>query len=98
MYPSHQKRKKIHPILAIALRHEQGENDPPYVVASGKGLIAEQMIEIARQEDIPVHKDETMAQMLGELELNQHIPKELFEGVAKVLAFIYNIDKKVEAR
>jgi len=97
MYPANQKKKKIHPLLAVALKHDRGEDAPPYVVASGQGLLAEQMLEIARAEDIPIHKDETMAQLLGELELNQHIPRELFDGVAKVLAFIYNIDKRVES-
>ncbi|MGL1934718.1 MAG: EscU/YscU/HrcU family type III secretion system export apparatus switch protein [Fibrobacterales bacterium] len=95
MYPQQQKRKKLPPFLAIALKHEQGEGAPPQVIASGKGLIAEQMVAIAKEEDIPIHKDDAMAEMLSELELDDYIPPELFEGVAKVLAFIYKIDRKV---
>lgn len=85
------KRKK-----AIALK--QAANDrPPIVLAKGTGKVAEQILEKAEENTIPVVSDSTLAELLGQLNLNDAIPEELYGAVAEVLAFIYQIDKKAGA-
>ena len=80
--------------LAIALKHELGKQEAPRVVASGKNAFAERIIEKAIENEIPIHKDDHLASLLSKVSVPSTIPEELFEAVARVLAFIYRVDKK----
>jgi flagellar biosynthesis protein len=82
--------------LAVALKHELSKTDAPRVVASGRGSFAERIIERAMENDIPVHKDDHLADMLSKVSVPSTIPTELFEAVARVLAFIYRVNNKVK--
>lgn len=82
---------------AIALSYDE-QHVAPIVVAKGEGTVAERIIEKAKQYDVPVYEDETLAAMLGQLQLNETIPEELYKVVAEVFAFIYQVEKKVEGR
>jgi len=81
--------------LAVALKHELGKQEAPKVVASGRGSFAERIIERAVEHDIPVHKDDHLANMLSKVSVPSTIPEELFEAVARVLAFIYRVNGKL---
>lgn len=78
---------------AVALRYNEGKDDAPKVIAKGKGLIAEEILSKAKEFDIPVQEDPAMLSILGTLEINESIPEELFEAVAEVFAFVYQVDK-----
>ncbi len=78
---------------AAAVQYDQRTDDAPKLVASGEGYIAERIIEIARQADVPVVEDAALVSALLVLELGEEIPGELYEAVAKVLAFVYKLDK-----
>ncbi len=86
------KKKK-----AAALQYRPGAQYAPRVVASGEGYIAEKILEIAGEQQIPVYEDEQLADQLAALALGEEIPYELYEAVAGVLAFIARIDQE-EAR
>lgn len=77
---------------AIALEYDPGE-EAPKVIASGKGAIADKIIEKAQEENIPVHKDEHLAKTLSQLEIGEMIPPELYEVVAEILVFVDAMDK-----
>ena len=81
--------------LAVALKHELGKSDAPRVVASGRGSFAERIIEKATENEVPIHKDDNLASLLSELSVPSFIPEELFEAVARVLAFVYRINDKI---
>ena len=81
---------------AVALKYEMGMDNAPRVTAKGKGHIAEKIIEVARENKIPLHEDKEMVKVLDALELDMEIPPELFRAVAEVLAFIYRMNKKVK--
>ena len=83
--------------LAVALRYESNKGKAPEVVASGKGLIADRITQLAEEHGVPVHQDSDLAQLLSEVEVHQQIPEELFEAVAKVLAFVWRVDRRVGA-
>lgn len=83
-----QKRKK-----AVALRYNQEQNHAPKVVATGKGLIAENVIEKAKENNVPILEDESLVELLAELNINETIPEELYQAVAEVFAFIYQADQ-----
>lgn len=79
---------------AIALSYDAKKGAGPVVKAKGKGKIAENILEQAMLNDVPIHEDPNLVQLLGQLDLNESIPEELYQAVAEVFAFIYQLDKK----
>lgn len=79
---------------AIALTYKPSESTGPKVVAKGKGKIAENILQQATLHDVPIHEDPNLVQLLGQLDLNESIPEELYQAVAEVFAFIYHLDRK----
>lgn len=77
---------------AIALEYEKGDVAPK-VVATGKGYLAEKIVETAKEHNIPVHQDEKLAKGLENLDLGEYIPKELYQVVAEVLVYVDTMDK-----
>ncbi|WP_144509272.1 EscU/YscU/HrcU family type III secretion system export apparatus switch protein [Bacillus sp. FJAT-22090] len=81
---------------AIALTYKPGIIDAPTVVAKGKGKIAENILAKAKEHEVPIQEDASLVELLGQLDINQSIPEELYQAVAEVFAFIYKIDQKKE--
>ena len=77
---------------AIALSYDPNE-DAPKVIASGRGFLAEKMIEKAKEVDVPVHRDDKLADTLSRLEVGDMIPPKLYEVVAEILVFVDAMDK-----
>ena len=77
---------------AIALEYNP-EEEAPKVIATGKGQLAERIIERAKEADIPVHRDDKLADTLSRLEIGDAIPPELYEAVAEILVFVDAMDK-----
>lgn len=77
---------------AIALEYDP-EDEAPIVIASGKGALAERIIEKAKEADVPVHRDDKLADTLSRLEIGEMIPPELYEVVAEILVFVDAMDK-----
>lgn len=89
-YNGHPKTKK-----AVALGGPVDDGSAPVVLAKGKGVTAEEILEAAKENGIPVQQDAALVELLGQLDLNETIPEELFEAVAEVFAFVYRLDQKV---
>ncbi len=85
-----QMQKK--PKQAIALEYDPDE-EAPRVIASGRGELAERIIEKAREAAVPVHRDDKLADTLSRLEIGDMIPPELYEVVAEILIFVDSMDK-----
>lgn len=77
---------------AIALSYNP-EDQAPKIIASGKGYLAEKIINKATDENIPVHKDEKLASSLFKMDIGEYIPSELYEVVAEILVFVDNMDR-----
>ena len=86
--------KKTH-LTATAIGYEPGEDTAPVVLASGRGKIAEQILLIAREKNIPIHEDEILANTLAKININDVIPPELYTVVAQVFAYIYRVRKHI---
>lgn len=86
-----EKNKNI-PKQAVALEYDPKDNAPK-VIAMGRGALAERMIEQAKQSDIPIHRDDKLANTLSKLEIGDMIPPELYEVVAEILVFVDSMDK-----
>jgi flagellar biosynthesis protein len=76
---------------AVALAYQTGDLAPK-VVASGRGLIAEQIIERAREHGVFVHESKELVALLMQVDLDKHIPPALYRAVAELLAWLYHID------
>ncbi|MEN2464589.1 EscU/YscU/HrcU family type III secretion system export apparatus switch protein [Ornithinibacillus sp. FSL M8-0202] len=81
---------------AVALSYEQEKSHSPRVSATGKGLVADNIIKIANENHIPIMEDKTLVELLSELDINEKVPEELYQAVAEVFAFIYRADQKLE--
>lgn len=81
---------------AAALRYDAKKESAPKVVAKGKGKIAEQIIQVARNNKVPIKDDPQLVEVLSTLDLYQEIPPELYRAVAEILAFVYRMTKKVQ--
>ncbi|MCR5474571.1 MAG: EscU/YscU/HrcU family type III secretion system export apparatus switch protein [Lachnospiraceae bacterium] len=85
-----EENKKVKTAVAI----EYDPNDmAPKIVATGRGKVAERIIEQARENDVPVHEDEKLANTLSKLDIGEYIPPELYEVVAEILVFVDNMEK-----
>lgn len=78
---------------AAALKYEKGYNTP-IVTAAGVSHIAEKIIEKAKESNVPVLEDEDLANFLMNVDIGSEIPYELYEAVAKVIAYVMDVDSK----
>ncbi len=84
--------------LAIALTYEPTTMAAPKVIAKGAGVIAKRIKEVAREHGIPVIEDKPLARELFKtVDIDEHIPENLFQAVAEILAYVYGIKKKKRA-
>lgn len=78
--------------IAIALRYDE-DSDAPTVIAKGKGVVAQKIIEKAKENNIKEQEDENLAMSLYDVDLGETIPEELYSAVAKILLYIYDLDQ-----
>lgn len=79
---------------AAALRYDMQRDHAPVVLAKGENRIADRIVEVAAEAEIPIVEDAALVSALLVLELGEEIPPELYQSVAKILSFLYNLDKK----
>jgi len=77
---------------AAALSYDPNRDNAPKVVASGRGYIAEKIIEIAKENGIPMFEDELSSNILCSLPVNSEIPDSLYKTIAEIYAFILHMD------
>lgn len=81
---------------AVALKYDPSQPDAPKVAAKGQGLLADKILETARENGIPIQEDPALVEVLSKLDIDQQIPPELYNLVAEILTFIYRSDKLAE--
>jgi flagellar biosynthesis protein len=74
--------------VAVALQYDRETDAAPKVVASGRGLIAEQIVAVAEENGIVIEANPLLAEALSHVELDDTIPIELYEAVAAVIGFV----------
>ncbi|WP_311082630.1 EscU/YscU/HrcU family type III secretion system export apparatus switch protein [Paenibacillus polymyxa] len=78
---------------AVALKYTPGESEAPIVVAKGSGHVADSILEKAKEHGVPVQEDAALVEVLSKLDLDEQIPAELYQLVAEVLTYIYQMDR-----
>ena len=84
------KKEKIK--SAVALEYNPDE-EAPKIIATGKGQLAERIIEKAKEANVPIHEDEKLTKTLSKLEIGDMIPPELYGVVAEILVYVDKMDK-----
>jgi flagellar biosynthesis protein len=79
---------------AIALKYRVGLDSAPRLVAKGKGLIADKIVEIAKRHHVPIHFDPQLTEALSYVSIHEIIPEHLYAVVAEVLAWVYSLEEK----
>jgi flagellar biosynthesis protein len=79
---------------AVALSYKEGLY-APQVVAKGRGVVAEAIIDQAREANVFVHESPELVNLLMQVDLDQHIPPELYRAVAELLAWIYWLEQRI---
>lgn len=80
---------------AVAISYELGDKAPK-ILATGKGELAEKIIEKAQENHVPFYRDDKLAQTLSKLEIGDTIPPKLYEVVAEILVFVDDMDRMKE--
>jgi flagellar biosynthesis protein len=83
---------------AVALRYEPKKDRAPKISGKGRGHLAEKILDLARQHNIPIRQDKNLLQILSHLDLKQEVPPEIYQAVAEILAFVYRLSKRAFTR
>lgn len=79
---------------AAALKYDAMKDRAPYIVGLGQGMVAENMIKVAQENDIPIVEDKSLSQALHKLGIGEDIPEELYQVIAEILVFVAKLDNK----
>lgn len=80
--------------FAIAIKYDREISDAPFVVAKGQDLIAQNIKKIASENDVVIVENKELARTLyASVEIGSVIPEELYQAVAEVLAYVYDLNK-----
>lgn len=77
---------------AVALAYEHGDFSPR-VVASGRGIVAEQIIHAAKDHEIYIHESTELVSLLMQVDLDDYVPEEMYRAIAEVLAWVYELEQ-----
>ena len=77
---------------AAALKYDIEQDSAPNLVAKGSGELAKKIIAQAEENNIPIKEDEDIVEILLQLELGAEIPEELYQAVAEILSFIFEVE------
>jgi flagellar biosynthesis protein len=83
--------------IAIALKYDNDKDNAPRVVASGRGHLAERILELAAAHGIAVRSNADLAEILAAIEIGQQIPVAAFAAVAEILFYIYRANERQAA-
>ncbi len=84
--------------IAVAIKYDREKGGAPRIVAKGMRKNAETIKDIARDAGVPILRNVPLAQALNKLDLEEEIPEELYEAVAEVLNFVYELKQQEDAR
>ncbi|MDP6352698.1 MAG: EscU/YscU/HrcU family type III secretion system export apparatus switch protein [Alphaproteobacteria bacterium] len=81
--------------VAVALRYDEAVDDRPAVSASGRGALAEKLLQIAFANGVPVREDADLAEVLAALEVDSPIPLAALAAVMEILSYVYRANRSL---
>lgn len=79
------------PLKVTALRYDPEKNNSPVIVAAGTGFVAQNILNVAEENGIPIYHDDSAATLLSKLQMGQEIPPELFQIVVNIYVSLLNL-------
>ena len=79
---------------AVALGYDIKKDSAPRIIASGQGIVAENIIKTAEENEIAQHQDEKLVKELIQFKVGTEIPPELYEVVAQIFVFVETVDRE----
>jgi len=92
-YYNQKKRKDMNGPQAAVIRYDEENGKAPIVVASGKGQVAQQIIELAQKNNIHMQEDSSLVANLLDMDLGENIPPQLYSVMAEILLLIEEMEK-----
>ncbi|MBY0123475.1 EscU/YscU/HrcU family type III secretion system export apparatus switch protein [Bacillus sp. S/N-304-OC-R1] len=92
-YYNQKKRKEINGPSAAVIKYDEENGHAPVVVAHGKGQIAQQIIELARKNNVHMQEDSSLVANLLDMDLGDNIPPQLYAVMAEILVLIEEMEK-----
>jgi len=83
---------------AVALQYDRDKATAPRVVASGRGEIAERILQTAKDAGLPVREDADLLEVLARIPVGAEIPEDLYQAVAEILAFVYRVNGRYKEK
>ena len=93
-YYNQKRRKEMNGPQAAVVKYDEESGKAPVVVAQGKGRVAQQIIELAKENDIQIQEDSTLVANLLDMDLGDNIPPQLYSVMAEILLLIEEMEKK----
>jgi flagellar biosynthesis protein len=78
---------------AVAIAYGQ-EDEAPRILASGPGEIAKKIIELAKENGIPIKRDDPLVSVLSQFNAGDYVPESCYKAVAEIFAFLFRADLK----
>jgi flagellar biosynthesis protein len=85
------------PEVAVAIKYNKEKDNAPRIVAKGTRSRAERILEIAKEAGVPVMRNVPLAHALNRLEIGDEIPEDLYDAVAEVLNYVYELSQAQKA-
>ena len=79
----------------VGLRYEDAVDAAPQVIAKGEGLVADRILDLAREHGVPVRQDPDLLQLLSAADVGEEIPVEVYTAVAQVLTYLYGLNSEL---
>ncbi len=84
--------------VAVALKYDKTKDNAPRVICKGLDGKAQSIKQLARDNDVPMLRNIPLAHALVRIDVNSEIPEELYDAVAEVMNFVYQLQREAEAR
>ena len=87
------KNKNYQIKSAVSLQYQREINTAPKITAKGEGWVAEKIIKMAQENNIPIREDKDLFNLLSEIDIGKEVPESLYKVVAELLAWVYQLNK-----
>lgn len=93
-YFNQKRRNELNGTSAAVIRYDAETQRAPTVVAQGRGAIADRIIAMARQHDIPLQQDSSLIGMLIDMDLGNNVPPQLYSVIAEILLMLEEMENQ----
>jgi len=88
-----ERKKKSGRKSVVALKYDADKAPAPKVTAKGEGPVGERIVALARKNNVPIKEDADLVQILSQVDVGEEIPSSVYQIVAELLAFVYQVNK-----